>query len=36
MFGTDFVANLPSFTRFSDVADPLRFVPAPEGWRVYC
>lgn len=36
MSGTDFVANLPSFTRFSDVADPLRFAPAPEGWRVYC
>jgi hypothetical protein len=36
MSGADFVANLPSFTRFADVADPLRFVPAPEGWRVYC
>jgi len=34
--GTDFIAALPSFTRFSDVADPGRFVPAPDDWRLYC
>ena len=36
MSGAEFIANLPSFTRFSDVADPLRFIPAPQDWRVYC
>jgi hypothetical protein len=34
--GTDFIAQLPSFTRFADVADPGRFVPAPDDWRLYC
>jgi hypothetical protein len=32
----DFIAQLPSFTRFADVADPGRFVPAPDDWRLYC
>ena len=36
MTGTDFIAALPSFTRFADVADPDRFVPAPDDWRIYC
>ncbi len=36
MTETDFIAQLPSFTRFADVADPGRFVPAPDDWRVYC
>jgi hypothetical protein len=36
MPGADFIAELPSFTRFSDVADPLRFVPVPDDWRLYC
>jgi hypothetical protein len=36
MAGADFIAELPSFTRFSDVADPLRFVPAPDDWRLCC
>jgi len=34
--GTDFIAALPSFTRFADVADPDRFVAAPDDWRIYC
>jgi hypothetical protein len=34
--GTDFIAALPSFTRFADVADPDRFVSAPDDWRIYC
>jgi hypothetical protein len=36
MTQTDFIARLPSFTRFADVADPARYTPAPDGWRVYC
>ncbi len=36
MTQTDFIAQLPSFTRFADVADPARYTPAPDGWRVYC
>ena len=36
MTENDFIAQLPSFTRFADVADPGRFVPAPDDWRLYC
>jgi hypothetical protein len=33
---TTFIADLPSLTRFSDLADPAHFVPAPDDWRLYC
>lgn len=33
---SDFVAKLPAFTRFADVADPGRFAPAPGDWPIYC
>ena len=36
MTDTHFIAGLASFTRFAEVADPSRFVPAPDGWRIYC
>jgi hypothetical protein len=36
MVGADFIADLPSFTRFSDVADPLHFAPVPDDWRLCC
>ena len=36
MTDNHFIADLPSFTRFADVADPAHFVPAPDGWRIYC
>lgn len=36
MTETDFIARLPSFTRFAGVADPARYAPAPDDWRVYC
>ncbi len=36
MTHTDFIARLPSFTRFADVADSARYTPAPADWRVYC
>ncbi|MGF1641111.1 MAG: DUF3095 domain-containing protein [Rhodospirillales bacterium] len=32
----DFIAALPSFTRFAQAADPDRYTPAPDNWRVYC
>lgn len=36
MTDTHFIASLASVTRFADVADPARFVPAPDAWRIYC
>ena len=36
MTGENFVAQLPSVFQFADVADPSRFTPAPDDWRLYC
>lgn len=36
MTAASFVADLPTLGRFAEVADPARFVPAPDDWRVYC
>jgi hypothetical protein len=30
----DFLATLPVFARFQDVADPARYQPLPEGWAL--
>ena len=33
---TDFIASLPSLQEFRQLADPDRFAPLPEEWRLYC